>query len=87
MSNTDHDHKNCIAMFEKLSEYIDKELDELTCKDIEAHMEHCPPCQVCLGTLKRTINLCKQMEEKPVSETLSFRLRDAIKVLVEQKNL
>ncbi len=31
----DHDRRDCLAMFAKLSEYLDNELDELTCKDIE----------------------------------------------------
>ena len=74
-----------MAMFEKLSEYIDKELDEVTCKKIEEHMEQCPPCQVCLGTLKRTINLCRQVETKPISETLSIRLKHILKDLMDQK--
>ena len=52
-----HDPKFCREMFEKLSEYIDKELDEVTCKDIEEHSRDCIPCQVCLGTLKQAIDL------------------------------
>ena len=32
-------------MFEKLSEYIDKELDDVTCKDIEKHAQDCIPWQ------------------------------------------
>jgi len=66
-------------MFEKLSEYIDNELDEVTCKDIERHAEDCIPCQVCLGTLKRTIDLCKNMENKPVPEDVSARLKAFIR--------
>ena len=27
MSSDDHDHKHCLEMFEKLSEFIDGELD------------------------------------------------------------
>jgi len=62
-------------MFEKLSEYIDNELDEVTCKDIERHAEDCIHCKVCLGTLKRTIDLCKHMENQPVPDDVSARLK------------
>ena len=38
MRRTDphHPHDNCITLFKRLSEYIDRELDAPTCKDIEA---------------------------------------------------
>lgn len=70
-----HDPEKCRWMFEKLSEYIDNELDDITCKDIERHAQACIPCKVCLGTLKRTIDLCRNMENKPVPEEVSARLK------------
>lgn len=79
--NTTHDPKKCRWMFEKLSEYIDSELDAVTCRDIERHAQDCIPCQVCMGTLKRTIELCKGMEPDPVPETFSTRLRELIESL------
>jgi proteasome lid subunit RPN8/RPN11 len=68
-------------MFEKLSEYIDNELDAATCKDVERHAKDCIPCQVCLGTLKRTIEMCKNTEPEPVPEMVSERLKEFIETL------
>ncbi|MBC2710058.1 MAG: zf-HC2 domain-containing protein, partial [Desulfosarcina sp.] len=87
MNPTDpHDsHQNCRALFERLSEYIDKELDAPTCKDIEAHIKACKPCQVCLGTLKQTVDLCRNLESHQVPETFSLKLKDAIFDLVKNK--
>lgn len=65
-------------MFEKLSEYIDNELDELTSQDIERHLEECIPCKICLVTLKRTVKLCKEMESNPVPESVSLKLKGLI---------
>lgn len=73
-----HSHKNCIALFERLSEYIDRELDAPTCKDIEAHIRSCKPCQVCLETLKQTVDLCKNIERRQVPEAFSLKLKEAI---------
>lgn len=84
MDGHNHDPEKCRWMFEKLSEYIDKELDALTCSDIERHAESCIPCQVCLGTLKRTIELCRKMESEPVPETFSERLREFVREHFEQ---
>jgi anti-sigma factor RsiW len=79
---TDHPHdKDCLAMFEKLSEYLDRELDELTCRDIERHLAACVPCKVCLQTLKRTVALCRNVEADPVPAALSGRVRDLIRQL------
>jgi RNA polymerase sigma-70 factor (ECF subfamily) len=78
MGNNDHDPNECIAMFEKLSEYIDGELDPVTCRQIEAHLEGCLPCRIYLLTLKKTVNLCKEMTPNPVPENLSQKLRDMV---------
>lgn len=76
----DHDRKDCLAMFEKLSAYIDNELDDLTCQKIEAHARDCIPCQACLETLRQTIGMCRSLatDEEPVPEAFSSRLKSLI---------
>jgi anti-sigma factor RsiW len=78
MANHKHDAGQCIAMFEKLSEYIDGELDPVTCSEIEKHLEECLPCKICLLTLTKTVRLCKEVTQNPVPEDLSQRLREMI---------
>lgn len=78
MTNTPHDHTQCRQMFARLSEYIDNELDEITCRDIERHMADCPPCRVCLSTLKQTVALCKNLDDQPVPKDLSMKLKQII---------
>ena len=84
MPSDDHDHKHCLEMFEKLSEYIDGELDHATCAKIKAHAENCVACFSCLETLKRTVALCNKTEEKPIPPELSRKLKDIIKNLSKQ---
>lgn len=79
MSEGCHDHKSCIEMFQKLSEYLDNELDQMSCEDIEEHAAKCISCKVCLETLKRTISLCRHMEAKAVPESFSSRLKETLK--------
>ena len=78
-----HSHENCLALFEKLSEYIDRELDAPTCLEIEAHIQACKPCQVCFGTLKQTVDLCKRLESRRVPETFQLKLKNAISDLMQ----
>jgi uncharacterized membrane protein YheB (UPF0754 family) len=74
-------------MFQKLSEYIDNELDEITCQDIERHVEECVPCKICLETLKRTVNLCKKLESKPVPESVSLKLKEFIQTMSDGRSI
>lgn len=76
-----HTDEHCLAIFERLSEYIDHELDTVTCEDIETHLNGCLCCHSCLETLKRTVALCREMKPDPVPETLSSRLKDLIRRL------
>jgi anti-sigma factor RsiW len=75
-----------MALFERLSEYIDRELDAPACKEIEAHIKACKPCQVCLDTLKQTVNLCRNLETHQVPETLSHKLKAAINGLMRNRS-
>jgi anti-sigma factor RsiW len=81
MQSDDHDHRHCLEMFKKLSEYIDGELDPATCAQIKAHAENCVACFSCLQTLKRTVALCNNAEEKPIPPELSQKLKDIIRNL------
>ena len=50
-----HGGPECRMLFEKLSEYIDGELDPALYPRFEEHMRDCEPCQVFLESLRRTV--------------------------------
>ena len=87
MTNKTNLHHGCRAMFEKISEFIDNELDAAACREIEMHAESCARCKACLETLKRTIDFCKKLESKPIPETFSRRLKDAVEELTGTQHL
>jgi anti-sigma factor RsiW len=60
---------------------VDNELDAASCREVEAHIQDCVKCNVCLETLRRTIEICKKMEDKPVPDLFSRRLRELIQSL------
>ena len=68
-------------MFERLSEYLDGELDDVTCREIQHHVRECIPCEVCFNTLKRTVELCREAESVPVPESFSLRLKEIVQSL------
>ena len=84
MAHEEHNPQHCLEMFKKLSEYIDGELDMLTCEELERHMEECIPCKICLITLKKTVNLCREMDTNPVPAEVSERLKAMIESMPRQ---
>lgn len=75
MTNEDHNHAKCIEMFEKISEYLDQELDEAKIREVERHAAACARCKVCMETLRRTIDLCRNLSPQPTPESLSRNLK------------
>jgi anti-sigma factor RsiW len=78
MTEIDSTHQHCLAMFDKLSQFIDNELDPVTQKKIERHVKTCLPCYSCLETLKRTVAFCGHTKNRPIPETLTLALRKLV---------
>jgi anti-sigma factor RsiW len=70
----DHDPAHCRELFEKMSEYIDGELDPAAAADIRRHLADCPHCAVCRDTLQRTVDLCRNLPDRPVPPDFSAKL-------------
>ncbi len=76
---THHDEKDamkCKDILERLSEYIDGELDPKLCLDLERHMEDCHPYLVFVNTLKKTITLYKYASTEPLPKEVHIRLHE-----------
>jgi anti-sigma factor RsiW len=74
MNKPHKSHAHCAKLLARLSDYLNNELDADTRQIIEKHLRDCRPCQVCLSTLRRTVELCRQFKAAPSSE-FSTRLR------------
>ena len=49
--------KTCIDLLSQLSDYIDGDLEEALCAQIEHHLAGCPDCRAVVDTLEKTIKL------------------------------
>lgn len=49
----------CKAMFAELSDYLDEQLDDSLCEELERHLDGCEPCQAFVATLQATIEQCR----------------------------
>jgi len=50
-----HGGPECVALFAKLSEYMDGELDPAVCAEVDGHMVDCAPCKEFLESLRRAV--------------------------------
>ena len=83
-------HKeSCKEVFAVLSEYLDAELDDATCEELEKHLAGCPPCIEFLNSLRRSVGLCKgctpAVTPPPLSCSEKDQLRAAYKKAINRR--
>jgi RNA polymerase sigma-70 factor (ECF subfamily) len=75
----------CKAMFAELSNYLDEQLDDSLCEELERHLKGCEPCEAFLSSLKVTVEQCRRSpSERPAPEK-AVELR--MKVLADYERL
>jgi anti-sigma factor RsiW len=51
-----HDH-NCRHLLNSLSDYVDGQLGENLCEELEQHLADCENCRIVVDTLRKTVYL------------------------------
>ncbi len=77
-----HECDDCKKIFERLSEYIDKELDQEECIVFEQHMKDCKPCLEFLESLNYTVRLSRHIDSQEtyrLPRDVSVKLHDFLK--------
>ena len=54
---SESDHFTCKSLLGLLSDYVDGDLSEELCQDIERHAAECQNCRIVVDTLRKTIFL------------------------------
>lgn len=72
MKEKDH---SCKHLLVSLSDYVDGDLNEDICAEIERHLSECHDCTVVVNTLKKTVELYHTTAEPdPLPEAMMQRL-------------
>ena len=66
---------DCARLLERISAYLDQELDEETCRAIEAHCAGCASCARLVEGLRQTIGLCRASAHRPLPPDVHARAR------------
>ena len=74
MSESNHEHGECRDLLKNLSDYVDGDLDETLCIEIEHHMAECDNCRVVVDTLRKTVLLYRALPPEPMPEEVEARL-------------
>jgi len=75
--------EHCKKNFERISEYLDGELDDAVCREIEQHLRDCPDCRECVGSMRKTIRLCKEGAGEEIPSDARERLRAKLRECLE----
>ena len=74
----------CKAMFAELSNYLDEQLDDSLCEELERHLGGCEPCKAFLSSLEATIEQCRTSPTEGPSSKKAVRLRKQLLKNYEQ---
>ncbi len=73
-------NKTCRNLLSQLSDYIDGELEEMLCAEIEQHMAGCPDCQAVVNTLEKTVRLYRTAGRAEVPQDVQRRLYKVLRL-------
>ncbi len=69
-----HKEQVCRELKDKLSAYLDGELESALCAEIEQHLSGCDDCRVVVDTLNKTITLYRNYGQASVPPDTHERL-------------
>jgi RNA polymerase sigma-70 factor (ECF subfamily) len=68
----------CKVMFAELSDYLDEQLDDSLCEELEKHLDGCGPCKAFLSSLEAAIEQCRRSPRECPRGKKAVRLRKAV---------
>ena len=70
--------RRCKAMFAELSNYLDEQLDDSLCEELEKHLDGCEPCKAFLASLESTIQSCRNSPPYSLDSRKAAKLRKQV---------
>ena len=67
--------RHCKEIFADLSNYLDDELDDSLCEELEKHMDGCKPCIAFLASLEKSIEQCRHEPDQLPDANAAAKLR------------
>ncbi len=64
----------CRQVIDKISEYIDGELDPELARELERHLAHCEDCRIVVDTANKTVEIFNRTEPAALPDDVRERL-------------
>ena len=64
----------CRQLVDKISEYLDGELDPELVRELEHHLEHCEDCRIVVDTTRKTVEIFCNAEPAALPGNVHERL-------------
>jgi hypothetical protein len=74
---------DCAGVFTRLSEYLDRELSDMSCGEIERHISDCAPCIKFVESLRKSIDLTRNFADEAEPSPLPDDLKQKLQLLFE----
>lgn len=78
MDDTTGRFQSCQEIFAELSAYLDAELPEDACQEIEEHLAGCAPCVEFVNSLRKTVEIFRRYEPGGLPDSLSRSAREQL---------
>lgn len=74
--------EQCRDILAQLNDYLDGELAEALCRELEQHLAECPDCRTVYDTLSHTIHIYRALRDTPAElpQEVEERLIRRIKI-------
>ncbi|MDQ7028844.1 MAG: zf-HC2 domain-containing protein [Ardenticatenia bacterium] len=76
----------CRRWLAHLCDYVDGELDQSLCAELERHMAECEACTVVVETTRQTITLYRHLGRAELPEATRRRLKQLIERSVHEQD-
>jgi len=74
--------ESCDLLAERLSAYLDGDLEPSLCAKIEKHAEDCPRCAALIKDLQETAGVCRRAGRQPLPAAVRARARARMRELL-----
>ena len=70
--------RKCREYLNDLNDFLDGELPEELCEEIENHVGQCNNCRIMIDTLKKTVTLCREGSSEKLPDVLAGKLNNLL---------
>lgn len=77
---------SCKDFLRELSEYLDESTSTAAKAELDQHLKDCPNCWVVADTTKKTIQIYRGTEPRPLPDILKLRLLAALEARMKARH-